>query len=169
MGNDEYLILECPEGIELEIISINISSSTPTSISSNLINSDINNYITYRVYKTATGEDVTDYYGLSVGNYPDGGAYTPFEITKRYISIKTASAEKVADNTALEAKTFDVIIGKVVAGHEIYLEVTGSRTSKGVSKNFVNMKSLKITDISTGQDVTDYYNCNVELGELTVL
>ena len=108
------------------------------------------------------GKPVTEYYAITKNN----GTLTVTPIT---IKVKTYDAEKVYDGTPLVNHTFDYSVFDVVVAKDSleYIEITGTRTNVGTSKNTV---SLKIVDAQTGEDMIarGNYVIDYDLGTLTV-
>ena len=171
---DYYVVSNLPENMEFKINSINISLDVVGRIWASTINSNISEYIpSYSVYIDGdTTHDYKDSYTVQVVDFKDEKSdYTVVEITQRLISLKTDSASKKYDGTPLTKHSCSVVSGKLMEGHRIEAEYTGSQTEIGTSDNYINMESIKIFD-ADGNDVTEYYkvdeNIIVGIGTLTV-
>ena len=75
-------------------------------------------------------------------------------ISKRDVTLESASAEKEYDGTALESKTVTVTNGSFVKGEEPTYNVTGSQTEVGNSKNTFTYSKDGIDDYSKNYNIT---------------
>ena len=73
-------------------------------------------------------------------------------------------AEKEYDGTALKASGWSLVDGELKDGHTAQVEVSGSQTDTGVSKNLMTVKILD----KNGNDVTSEYNIEYQYGNLRV-
>ena len=114
---------------------------------------------------------VTDPYGNNVRKNYDVHFYEgTLTVTRRPISLVTASAEKTYDGTPLVA--YDVTLAPdslpLVNGDEACMTVIGSQTEVGQSKNTALPETFVICDV-LGQDATENYELvSVTEGTLTV-
>ena len=110
-------------------------------------------------------------YGKDVAKNYDVHFYVgSMTVTRRPISLVTASAEKVYDGTPLEAHTVTVAPDslRLVEGHEVFMSVSGSQTAIGQSKNTAYSNAYVVSD-GHGRDVTSNYELvSVTEGTLTV-
>ena len=109
----------------------------------------------------ASSNDVTRNYAITL---KDG----TLEVTKRPITITADSATKEYDTKPLTKDTADVTSGSLVEGHKLAaVEVVGSQTEVGTSKNTIKENSVKITD-AKNNDVTRNYAITLKDGTLEV-
>ena len=98
------------------------------------------------------------------GNY-SGTVSENFVINKRAVTVKSADASKDYDGTALRAQTGGTVTsGSLVAGHELTVTSTGSRTDAGSGSNTISTVTIK----SGTTDVTPNYEITKTSGTLTV-
>ncbi len=132
--------------------TINIDFSTGISSVGNTIvkskNAIIKNY----------DKDVTNHYNLTIleGN---------LEITKRPLTITTASEKKVYDGLPLTNSEINLSQNGLVAGHHIEKIKTTSIVNAICAKNQV--EEIQILD-EAGNDVTENYDINYEYGLLEI-
>ena len=88
-----------------------------------------------------------------------------FRYRKMKLVIQTGSASKMYDGTKLESNAWHIISGKVSKEHELTVEVKGQQTEVGTSENFATV----IVRDSSGMDVTDQYDIEIEYGQLEIL
>ena len=89
-------------------------------------------------------------------------------VSPRPITITAESATKEYDTKALTKNTAKVTSGSLVSGHKVSaIEINGSQTEVGTSKNTIKEGSVKITDAS-GKDVTANYALTLKEGTLEV-
>lgn len=118
----------------------------------------IDNSITVTIYNEYN-EDVTSEYIINL----DPGTLT---VTKRTVTITSASAEKAYDGFPLTDKRVAVTGGDgLLPGHSIAADVVGTRTEVGESPNDVASVEIFAGSIN----VSHFYNIEVMLGTLTVL
>lgn len=86
-------------------------------------------------------------------------------ITPRPMTIETSAANKSYDGSALTERSTPTITGRV-DGQQVTLRITGSQTKVGSSENTVS--DVKITDKTSGADVTKNYDIRYQYGLLTV-
>ena len=94
------------------------------------------------------------------GNYK-GEFEVSYEITKRSVTLTSASDSKTYDGTALERPTVNVSGDGFVKGEGATYDVTGSRTKAGSSKNTFTYQ-LKNGTLASNYEITQEY------GDLTV-
>ena len=95
-----------------------------------------------------------------IGNYT-GTAKTSYEITKRNVTLTSASASKTYDKTLLTKKEVTVSGDGFVKEEGATYNVTGSQTKKGTSKNTFTYELKSNTKASN-------YTIKVVYGDLTV-
>ncbi len=162
--NDEWFEVTdlASVGVELVINSINIGLTDVGSLSSEYINENIAEYISYSVY--IDGDRTVDYgenYRIMVVDWRDEGEYSPITVTKRQITVETDSAVKQYDGTPLTKNSFYISSGLLADGHGIVLDVIGSQTAVGESYNTVRMDSFAVYD-GNGNDVTENYEALIK-------
>lgn len=108
--------------------------------------------------RNAGGADVTNQFNITRAK----GTLT---IEQRPLVIETSTANKVYDGSALTERSTPNITGRV-EGQQVTLRITGSQTKVGSSDNTV--ADVKITDKSSGADVTRNYDIQYQFGRLTV-
>ena len=107
------------------------------------------------------GTDVTASFNLSTKT----GKIT---ISPRSITITAESAKKEYDTKALTQNTAKITEGSLASGHKVSaIEINGSQTEVGTSKNVIKAGSVKISDAS-GKDVTANYTITLKEGTLEV-
>ena len=108
----------------------------------------------------ADGVDVTR-------NYEINKTYGKLEISKRVVTIRTDSAEKVYDGNPLTAPGFTIVSStKPIGAHTVFAVINGSQTEVGKSDNIY--AELRMID-ENGQDITANYDLSgAQLGVLTV-
>ena len=130
-----------------------IVPSYPTSITDvgtveNVISATIND---------AKGNDVTANYDIVTSS----GELT---VTKRSISLQSASAEKIYDGTSLTGESYSVLSGELVVGHIVYPTFSASITNAGTILN----EFVVVIEDKLGNDVTQNYNVTLLSGSLTI-
>lgn len=109
----------------------------------------------------ADGTDVTDCYQLVYD-------YGTLQIQPRTICIRTASAQKKYDGTALNSNDFEITSGSLVDGDSIWLSCT-SITEVGYSDNYVIDCVVRHTGSDgTSEDVTGCYRIVYDYGTLRI-
>lgn len=89
-------------------------------------------------------------------------------ISPRPITITAESAKKEYDTKALTQNTAKITEGSLASGHKVSaIEINGSQTEVGTSKNVIKEGSVKISDAS-GKDVTANYTITLKEGTLEV-
>ena len=139
-------------------------------------------------FELSYSNDVTNVGEVTVtvtgkGNYK-GEFELTYKITPAPLTIKTSSAEKVYDGTALTSEDYEIT--GLVNGETLGVDVTGSQTLVGTSNNTIKITwadkdqtisesltarfTLLALDIVDGKPtaVSTNYALNVELGTLTV-
>lgn len=110
---------------------------------------------------TQNGADVTANFNVTANT----GKIT---VSQRPITVTADSATKEYDTKPLTKDTASVEPGALVSGHELAaVEVVGSQTEVGESKNTIKENSVKITD-ARGNDVTKNYAITLADGTLEV-
>lgn len=112
-----------------------------------------NKVISYKV--TRNGQDVTENY--TFGESQNG----VLEVTKRTITLTSASATKVYDGVPLKSGDVTVTGDGFASGEGVRYDVTGSQTKVGFSEN-------KFTYTLTGATLESNYNITTSFGTLTV-
>jgi len=87
-----------------------------------------------------------------------------FDARSVKLVLETDSNEMVYDGTALEDDGWKLLSGELKDGHELFVEVTGSRTEAGSSDNDATV----LVKDRNGADVTGDYQLDLRLGTLTV-
>ncbi len=105
------------------------------------------------------GNDVT--YDYTYALFP--GTLT---VTKRNITITAGSATKHYDAMPLTCEEYSHD-GKLLDGHNLYAETSGSQVEIGSSSNVIIPESVLLYD-DYGNDVSNLYNCTFVDGTLTV-
>lgn len=108
--------------------------------------------------RNASGADVTNQFNISRSR----GSYT---ISERELVIETKAANKVYDGEPLTERSTPNITGRV-EDHQVTLRITGTQTKVGSSDNTV--ADVKVTDKTSGADVTKNYAIRYQYGLLTV-
>ena len=89
-------------------------------------------------------------------------------VSPRPITITAESATKEYDTKALTKNNAKITSGSLVSDHKVSaIEINGSQTEVGTSKNTIKAGSVKITDAS-GKDVTANYALTLKEGTLEV-
>lgn len=96
---------------------------------------------TYTI-KNAAGGDVTDQFG----NVFTGKA--TLQVTKRPVTVASASASKVYDGTALTKHEANVTAGSLAEGESFSYEFSGEQTTVGSTSNAYNIKAGANTDLN---------------------
>ncbi len=109
---------------------------------------------TYSI-KDATGEDVTDQFG----NVFTGKA--TLQVTKRPVTVASASASKVYDGIALTKHEASVTDGSLATGESFSYDFSGEQTTVGSTSNAYAIKAGANTDL-------DNYEITKANGTLTV-
>ena len=151
-GASDYEIIsgKLPEGVSLEVTyggGRTDAGEGETSIAS------------YKL--TQSGADVTANFNVTVNT----GKIT---VSQRPITITADSATKEYDTKALTKNTAKITEGSLLSGHQVTaIEIVGSQTEVGTSKNTIKENSVKITDASSN-DVTRNYAITLKDGTLEV-
>lgn len=98
-------------------------------------------------------------------NYQVIGGSATLTVTRRPLTIRTSSAVKVYDGTALTDHTAPTVTG-LLPGHRLPITFTGKQEKAGSSANTIKT-DFKIT--SDDKDVTKNYDISFSFGTLTVL
>ena len=151
-GASDYEIVsgKLPEGVSLEVTyggGRTDAGEGETSIAS------------YKL--TQSGADVTANFNVTTNT----GKIT---VSQRPITITADSATKEYDSKALTKNTYTVSEDSLLSGHNVAaIEIVGSQTEVGTSKNTIKENSVKITD-AKGDDVTRNYAITLKDGTLEV-
>ena len=105
----------------------------------------------------ADGRDVTR-------NYEITSVRGTLTVTKRILTIVTASAKKQYDGTSLVNRNYTITQGSLLAGHVISLSSVSSRTDAGIADNL-----FEISVMDVGADASEYYEIRQETGVLEVV
>ena len=160
----DYEIIDMPEGLELDI-SLNISLTDAGQITLSEINENLEEYVSYRVYKH--GVEITENCVIIFDTFDYGDpSYVPIRVDRRPITVTTASETKVEDGKPLENGGFEITVGSLVEGHSISVEVVGFIDVVG--SDFNNIENITLT-APDGTDVIENYDITVVLGELTII
>ena len=111
-------------------------------------------------YTAAVNAGTVEVTITGIGNYT-GTAKTSYEITKRSVTLTSASDSKVYDKKALTKKEVTVTGNGFVKDEGATYNVTGSQTEKGTSKNEFSYELKSNTKASN-------YTIEVVYGDLTV-
>ena len=111
-------------------------------------------------YTAAVNAGTVEVTITGIGNYT-GTAKTSYEITKRNVTLTSASASKTYDKTPLTKKEVTVGGDGFVKEEGATYNVTGSQTKKGTSKNTFTYELKSNTKASN-------YTIKVVYGDLTV-
>ena len=111
-------------------------------------------------YTAAVNAGTVEVTITGIGNYT-GTAKTSYEITKRNVTLTSASASKTYDKTPLTKKEVTVSGDGFVKEEGATYNVTGSQTKKGTSKNTFTYELKSNTKASN-------YTIKVVYGDLTV-
>ena len=118
------------------------------------------NFVVITIYDSE-GADVTGTYEIE---YQLG----KLTVHGKKLSFYTESAEKYYDGTPLSCDRWGVYEGtfeQLMTGHEFTAHCSGSLTNVGEADN---MLVVSVTDTTTGEDVTRYYDVVVDMGTLKV-
>ena len=111
-------------------------------------------------YTAAVNAGTVEVTITGIGNYT-GTATTSYEITKRNVTLTSASDSKVYDKTPLTNHNVTVVGDGFVKEEGATYNVTGSQTEKGTSKNTFTYELKSNTKASN-------YTIEVAYGDLTV-
>ncbi len=106
-----------------------------------------------------TTVDVTGYYDIAVEK-------VGITLTKRSLSIKVNDAEGVYNGGAFTSNKHTIEEGELAYNDVISLEYAGELTKVGSTEISATLKSITSKE---GVDVTEYYDCSIASGTLTVL
>ena len=163
--------LENPNGYTLHITAVRISLTDAGEISAEDISNRVNAYFDYKI-TDKDGNDVTSIVSLIVdqtlvNNMPE----FIISITRKTLSLKTASASKEYDEEPLTANgEGDVTItqGELINGHTLHYNIYASQTEVGSCENTLTVSDVFILD-AEGNDVTANYEIeSIICGTLTV-
>lgn len=109
--------------------------------------------------------DIVDTNNLSVvHNYNISHVYGTLEVTKRPITIQTASDQKIYDGTILSNATHNIIVGSLVLDHHTDVMSMSGILEVGIIDNEHNLRIIN----GAYEDVTDNYEIEFENGTLEV-
>jgi hypothetical protein len=166
IGDSDYEIIEGGEGVMLDIDFVaDIKNAGKISLS--MLNSNIYEYIRYRVYDE-NGKDVTEMYRIEFGVFEGMSEYDymPIEIMKSKITLTASSATKVYDGKPLESAGVDITFGALAEGEELTAHTEGFITEVGIAPNVIYRCFVVGKD---GTYTTNNYEFTFIDGELTVL
>ena len=93
--------------------------------------------------------------------------YGTLDIQPRPLTIRTGSAEKVYDGTALTCNTYQILSGSLCPNEKIYLDCTAF-LDVGYSDNFVQSCVILREEQGVPTDVTGYYRITFQYGRLKI-
>ncbi|MGN0818207.1 MAG: transglutaminase domain-containing protein [Candidatus Coproplasma sp.] len=155
-GANDYYVSGLPDGWSLDFSLEGISLTEAGVVKSDVLSSDM----------------VTVYNQNGVRQTEEIGYYLSFECTdlltvdRRCITITSMSDIKEYDGEPLTNSDYWVSVGSLASGHRLQVEVTGTITNIGTTKNTI--VGVLITD-SDGNDVTACYNIAIVEGVLEVI
>ena len=100
------------------------------------------------------------------GNYAGSTGTKEFTITKRKLTLKAWSVDKVYDGNALTSDKYEITSGSVPSEQTLTVTTSGSITNVGTTPNKID--TYKITVTSTSEDVTKNYDVTTLDGTLKV-
>ena len=142
-----------------EVLTVSLDfESMPTLINAGKLTSD--DLRKYVKIVDQNGDDVTDDYYIDTTNLV-------FEVRKMALNIKISNASKPYDGVVLQSTAYSLRSGKLVEGHTLTIETTGSSSAEvGTYKN--ELISFTVKDLS-GNDVTANYEIiDYTVGKLTI-
>lgn len=108
---------------------------------------------------------IVDMSNLSViHNYVITYVYGTLEVTKRPITIQTASDQKIYDGTVLSNPTHNIMVGTLVLDHQTEVMSMAGIIEVGIIDNEQNIRIIN----GSFEDVTDNYEIEFEQGTLKV-
>ena len=108
--------------------------------------------------KSQGGDNVTQNYDIQV-------VVGTLTVTKRPLTVSSASDSKVYDGTPLTNDGTELLLGTLAEGESLVIVMTGSQTAAGSSRNTFSVAVYT----EGGQDVTPNYAITASYGELTVI
>ena len=99
------------------------------------------------------------------GNYDGSIGTKEFTITKRKLTIKAWSVDKVYDGMPLTSSKFEITSGSIPSGQTLTITTSGSITNVGTTSN--KIATYKI--IASSEDVTKNYDVTTVDGTLKVI
>ncbi len=164
-GDNDYSIISIPDGCTLQL-DLNISLTDEGYLSLTDINTNIEKYASYKVYKG--GVNVTGEYEIVFDVYPNTDRYyVPITVSRRPIEITASSAEKFYDGKPLTNEGYEITRGTLAPGHKIIALTEGTIVDVGKTDNVIRF--VQIIDIATGRDVSSNYDIKKISGKLSVL
>ena len=163
-GNDDFAIIDAPDGVYIDLY-LNIAITNVGSLTLTKINSNQEEYVSYRVYKD--GRDVTDNIALIFDTFDTTEkTYIPLRVDARPITITSASEAKLEDGYPLENHSFVISQGTLANGHQIDVTIIGYIDFVGEETNEIEW--IIVVD-ENGNDVTENYKFKCVLGKLTIV
>ena len=106
-ASDEYLVVHAPNGVEFVMHNIRITATNVSKLDADTINSQIYDFLDFSIYENGVLQE-SGAYAVRIVNFSNNKNYNVLTITKREITIQTASAKKPYDGEALPipASTF---------------------------------------------------------------
>ncbi len=112
------------------------------------------------VREKGSGDDVTDMFAINT-------EYGSLKVNLRSITLQAGSLQAVYESgkkLTIEKDDYQLVLGDVVEGHQIYAEVEGTLSGPGYSYTY--FKTVKVIDKNTGKEVTDQYEITLIGGTL---
>ncbi len=109
----------------------------------------------------AEGEDVTNQYDIKY----EVGTLT---VTPRRLAIRSGSATKTYDGTALTCSEWELIAGSLADGHDMEVTFGGTQTEVGTSDNHIVYVMIYSRASGDRVDVTENYRLEFDYGTLYV-
>ena len=163
-GNEDYEILNLPEGLTLEL-DVRVLMDVGILTLSDL-NLNVSRYVTYRILED--GRDVTARYPL-VFKLPEGLEELPVLTVKpRALELTAASETRVDDGDPLSNPAVYISKGSLVTGHTLEAVAEGTLQGAGTVINRIVSETVVIRDAS-GRDVTRNYSLSYIDGILTLI
>ena len=164
-GDNDYSIISIPDGCTLQL-DLNISLTDEGYLSLTDINTNIEKYASYKVYKG--GVNVTGEYEIVFDVYPNTDRYyVPITVNRRPIEITASSAQKLYDGEPLTNEAYEITRGTLAPGHKLIALTEGTIVDIGQTDNVIRF--VQIIDIATGRDVSANYDIKKISGKLSVL
>lgn len=149
-GNEHYPTLNITQQTDNFAIFVNVNNSSITNVGKLKI--EIDSILVYDMNTGLKFEDDSKYFEFKYSN-------EYIEINKCKITLKSGSASKPYDGTALTYEDYFVSSGSLVKGEELKVNFTGSQTEVGESYN-------EFTVIE--DSISSNYEINYEYGALEV-
>ena len=162
----DYEIIEAESGVTLDI-SFNISQTDVGSVTLAEINENIDQYVSYRVYKN--GMDMTQKYILIFETFDHTEPYyVPLRVDPRSVELASATQSKLEDGEALSNSTVTISQGSLVVGHRLEAFAIGYIDAPGSVDNIIDVDNVKVYD-REGKNVTQNYIFSTKEGVLTII